>query len=221
MGVTAPTQEPVAAPVVESPWRMAGLQARQRRRWLLLWTAVLFVVISALTGFPTGRETLTFWMLAFLLAACAGDWGLWRAVVVRDWLPLLAVLWSYDLLRGLANDVGGHLWNLPTYSAGDGRTARANMTEMIDLDKAVFGGHVPTVWLQDRLFTPGQVHWWDGIAVPVYMSHFLVSLALGIVLWCVAYPLFRRYLAALVTLTVITLVDLPARTRPLPRGWPR
>ncbi len=194
------------APEEVSPWRQAGLRARQRRRWLLLWTGVAFLVLSALTGYPTGRETLTFWLLAFLLAACAGDWGLWRAVVVRDWLPLLGVLWAYDLLRGLANEIGGALWDLPTYSAGDGRTARANMTEMIDLDRTVFGGHVPTVWLQERLFTDGVVHWYDAIAVPVYLSHFLVSLALGIVLWCAAYPLFRRYLAVLVTLTVITLV---------------
>jgi membrane-associated phospholipid phosphatase len=32
-----------------------------------------------------------------------------------------------------------------------------------------------------------------------------VSLILAIVLWCVNYPLFRRYLGSLVTLTLITL----------------
>jgi membrane-associated phospholipid phosphatase len=41
--------------------------------------------------------------------------------------------------------------------------------------------------------------------VPVYLSHFIVSLALAIVLWCINYPLFKRYLTALVTLTVAAL----------------
>ena len=33
-----------------------------------------------------------FWMLLTLWAACAGDWGVWRRAVVRDWLPLIGVL---------------------------------------------------------------------------------------------------------------------------------
>lgn len=190
-----------------SAWGAAGPVARQRRRRMLLGTVVAFAVVSALTGFPTGREVITFWLLAALLAACGGDVKAWRAAVVRDWMPLLAVLFAYDLLRGVANEVGGWLFQLPYWAsspASPGSLARAHLTEPIAVDRAVFG-QVPTVWLQQHLFTPGAAHWYDRLIVPVYLSHFIVSLVLAVMLWCVNYPLFRRYLTALVTLTVAGL----------------
>lgn len=196
-------------PEEESPelsaWQLAGPRARSRRRRLLLLVVVGFTVLTAFTGFPTGREVLTFWLLATLLAACSGDVRLWRRAVVRDWLPLLGVLFAYDLLRGVANEVGGYLFDLNRYLSGPGQTARAHLTEPIAADKALFGGHVPTVWMQEHLFTAGVAHWYDAVIVPVYLSHFVVSLLLAIVLWCVNYPLFRRYLTALITVTVAAL----------------
>jgi membrane-associated phospholipid phosphatase len=191
-----------------SPWRSAGPEARHRRRRLLLLTVVAFTVTAGFTGFPTGREVLSFWLLATLLAACGGEVRVWRRAVVRDWLPLLAVLFAYDLLRGIANEVGGSLFDLHRYASNPDAPAsrvRANMTEPIDFDKWLFHGRVPTVWLQQRLYTPGVAHWYDRIIMCCYLSHFLVSLVLAVVLWCVNYRLFRTYLATLVTLTLLTL----------------
>ena len=191
-----------------SPWRQAGPVLRRRRRRMLLAVVIAFTVIAAFTGFPTGREVLTFWLLATLLAACGGDVRVWRRAVVRDWMPLLAVLFAYDLLRGVANEVGGYLFSLPSWASSPespSSRARAHLLEPLNADKALFGGHVPTVWLQQHLYHDGVAHWYDRIAVPIYLSHFLVSLVLAIVLWCVNYRLFRSYLAVLVTLTLVTL----------------
>jgi membrane-associated phospholipid phosphatase len=196
------------APEDLSPWRNAGPVARHRRRRLLLLTVVAFTVIAGFTGFPTGREVITFWLLATLLAACGGELKVWRSAVVRDWLPLLAVLFAYDLLRGVANEIGGALFTLHRYASNPDVAAsrvRANMTEPIDIDRWLFHGKVPTVWLQQKLYTPGVAHWYDRIIMVCYLSHFLVSLVLAVVLWCVNYRLFRSYLATLVTLTLITL----------------
>jgi membrane-associated phospholipid phosphatase len=210
VGVTAELDEAaLPAPAVTSPWREAGLRAGERRRRLLLVVVIAFTLSVAFAGVPTGREWLTFWMLLALFAACGGDFGVWRRAVVRDWLPLLGVLFAYDLLRGVANEIGGGLFDLPRYfSNPDNRVSsvRAHMTETIDSDKLLFGGHVPTVWLQEHFYQPGVAHWYDRIAVPIYLSHFIVSLGLAIVLWCVNYPLFKRYIAAFVTLTVAVLV---------------
>lgn len=176
---------------------------------MLLGVVIAFTVLAAFTGFPTGREVLTLWMLATLLAACGGDVRVWRRAVVRDWMPLLAVLFAYDLLRGVANEVGGWVFNLPSWASSPespGSMARAHLTEPLNADKTLFGGQVPTVWLQQHFYDVGVAHWYDRIAVPVYLSHFLVSLVLAIVLWCVNYRLFRSYVAALVTLTAITLL---------------
>jgi membrane-associated phospholipid phosphatase len=196
---------------VHSPWSDATPKERVRRRWLLAATLIAFVLSVVTIGFPTGREVITLWLLLTLLAACAGQVSVWAKAVARDWLPLLAVLWAYDLLRGVANEIGGALFGLPRWCAADTAadcglaghlTARAHLTEPISVDSAMFGGHVPTVWLQDHLFTPGIAHWYDALIVPIYLSHFLVSLLLAVVLWCRSYREFRRYLTALVALTV-------------------
>ena len=176
---------------------------------MLLGVVIAFTIVAAFTGFPTGREVITFWLLATLLAACGGNVRVWRRAVVRDWMPLLAVLFAYDLLRGVANEVGGWIFNLPSWASNPdspGSMARAHLTEPLSMDKSLFGGQVPTVWLQQHFYDLGIAHWYDRIAVPVYLSHFLVSLVLATVLWCLNYRLFRSYLAALVTLTGITLL---------------
>ena len=194
---------------IGSPWPLATSVERQRRRRLLLIVLGAFLGVGAVFGPPTGREVLTAWVLLALWAACAGDTQVWRRTVARDWLPLFAVLFAYDLLRGLAHRIGGALFLLPSYRSSPldpTQQARAHLTEPIAWDRMLFGGRVPTVWLQDHLHQVGQARWYDLLAIAVYFSHFVISLALAVVLWAVAYPLFRRYLAILVTLTTAALV---------------
>jgi membrane-associated phospholipid phosphatase len=191
-----------------SPWRQADARMRHRRRRMLLVVVIAFTLSVLLAGVPTGREWLTLWVLVTLFAAVGGNVAVWRRAVVKDWLPLLAVLFAYDLLRGLANEVGGTLFGLDRWRSNPHNiisVARAHLLEPLDADRWLFGGHVPTVWLQDKLYDPGVAHWWDRLAVPVYLSHFVVSLGLMIVLWCVNYPVFRRFLASFLTLTLVTL----------------
>jgi membrane-associated phospholipid phosphatase len=203
--------ETAQRPHVESPWRSAGPAERVRRRRLLLTVTGLFVGVAAVFGFPTGREVLTGWVLLFLYAACAGNARVWGRAVLQDWLPLFAVLFAYDFLRGSAKRLGAHLADLPTLQGNIPRPGqplvhvKAHVTEPIRGDELLFGGHVPTVWLQDHFYTPGTVHWWDAVAVPVYFSHFFVSLGVAVLLWAVSYRLFRRYVWTLVALTAITL----------------
>lgn len=197
------------APAPPSPWPHASARIRARRRWLLAAVAVAFTTVASVCGFPTGRELLTGWLLLVLWAACGGDLQVWGRSVRRDWAPLLTVLFAYDLLRGLAQPVDRRLFSLPLYrsSAEDpALLSRAHLMAPLRLDKDLFDGYVPTVWLQDHLYRSNQVHWYDVLAVGVYFSHFVVSLSLAIVLWAVAYPVFRRYLATLVVLTGATLV---------------
>ena len=173
---------------------------------------MLFAAVSVPFGFPTGRDVITAWVLVLLWAACGGDWRTWRRVVVRDWLPLIGVLFLYDLLRGSADELGARLVDLPALANGktgaDG-VDNAHVLPQLRADEWLFGwatgGQVPTVWLQERLHVVGDVRWWDVAVVPVYMSHFLVPMVLAVVLWLSAYALFRRYVWTLVALTLLTL----------------
>lgn len=209
---TAAPAQVQQAPGAVSPWRSIGPAAQARRRRLLLMVAALFVLVSIPFGFPTGRDVITAWVLLLLLAACGGEWRVWRRAVVRDWLPLIAVLFLYDFARGAADEVGSRLVSLPALDNGkigpDG-IDNAHVLPQLRADEVLFGwltgGDVPTVWLQDRLYTAGEVSWYDIAIVPVYMSHFLVPMALAIALWLTSYHLFRRYVWTLVALTVMTL----------------
>jgi hypothetical protein len=195
-----------------SPWRSISPEAQARRRRLLLGVAALFVLVSIPFGFPTGRDVITAWVLVLLWAACGGEWRTWGRAVVHDWLPLIGVLFLYDFLRGAADELGARMVSLPALDNGkpgvDG-TDYAHVLPQLRADEVLFGwltgGQVPTVWLQDRLFTSGDVRWWDVVIVPVYMSHFLVPMVLAVALWLGAYHLFRRYVWTLVTLTLLTL----------------
>lgn len=206
------TMERPAAVRVLSPWRAIGPAAQARRRRMLVAVGVLFVLVSIPFGFPTGRDVVSAWVLLLLLAACGGEWTVWRRTVVHDWLPLIGVLFLYDFLRGAADELGSRLVDLPALA--NGKTGAngidyAHVLPQLRADEVLFGwltgGEVPTVWLQDHLHVAGDVRWYDVAIVPVYMSHFVVPMALAIALWLSAYHLFRRYVWTLVVLTLLTL----------------
>ena len=104
--------------------------------------------------------------------------------VVRDWLPLFLILFAYDSLRNQAD-----------------KWFAVHVTPQINADKFLFGGVVPTVWLQHAMFTPGRPHWWDYVAFVVYLSHFFAALIVAAVLWKFAYPQFKRFAFLFVTLS--------------------
>lgn len=160
-----------------------------RRRALLAGVALAFAASVVRWGFPTGRDVVVGWLLLVLLAWCGGDLRAWGRAVVTDWLPLLAVLFAYDLLRGQA----------------DGLAGRAHVLPQLRADELLFGGTVPTVWLQQQLHDPAITAWWEVALVPVYLSHFVVPLGVAGVLWARSHAAFRRYALTLVVLTAMTL----------------
>ena len=182
--------DPDAPPL--SPWRLGGSRPVRRRR-LLLGTGCAFLAVTAVFGVPTGREVVTAWLLLLLYAVVGGDGRAWRRAVVHDWLPLLAVLFAYDTLRGYAPDLVG----------------RAHVLPQLRVDEFLFGGVVPTVWLQDHLYR-ADPSWYDYAIVPVYLSHFVVPTAVAAGLWAMSYERFRRYAWGLVVLTAATLATYTA-----------
>ena len=180
-----PTERP-------SPWQ-TGARRPVRRRRLLLGTGAAFLLVTAFFGPPTGREVVTAWLLLLLYAVVGGDGPAWRRAVVHDWLPLLAVLFAYDSLRGFVKDL----------------TGRAHVLPQLRTDEFLFGGHVPTVWLQQHLYHPDP-SWYDYAIAPVYLSHFIVSTAVAAGLWAVSYGRFRRFVWTFVTLTAATIITYAA-----------
>jgi hypothetical protein len=116
---------------------------------------------------------------------------------VLDWLPVALILLSYLVLHELASTL----------------TPGAHVQPQLGFDEWVFGGSTPTVRLQRALWHPGDPHWYDYLAWLVYLSHFVVTLVVAIVLWVRAYPLFRRFRVLFLTVTFagfVTYVIYPA-----------
>lgn len=156
---------------------------------LILWTATY--------GIPVQRELVILWTCGALACVSIGR-PLWEIVqLVIDWLPIVAVLWVYDLTRGAADSIGIGIHYHP----------------MIDFDSFVFGGEVPTEWLQAHLYDPGVVHWYDVLFTFVYTSYFIVPFALAGYLWARDRLAFQRFTRRLVTLALCglaTYVAFPA-----------
>lgn len=102
-----------------------------------------------------------------------------RAVgFLRDWVPFIALFLGYEAVRGIAPKSG-----IPVH-----------FRYVIRIDRALFGGTDPTQWLQARL---GSVHWLAVACTVVYFCHFIIPIAVGMVLWLVDRVQFLRFVVAL------------------------
>jgi len=163
-----------------------GLLSRRRIRWIApaLYVAALSTYLW-FEGIPVGRERLLLWIVLALLVLSTANLLGWVRGVVFEWLPLALVLAVYDLLRGSADGLLFSPWYRP----------------QLEADAFLFGGNVPTVWLQDRLWH-GSTHlrWYDYASWFVYVSYFVATYLLAGLLWFFARPRFRRYVGSVALL---------------------
>jgi hypothetical protein len=157
---------------------------------------VALVAWSARYGIPVQRELVILWTCGALACVSIGRPPRDILQLVLDWLPIVAVLWAYDITRGAADSFGIGVHYHP----------------MIDFDRAVFG-EVPTVWLQQQLYEPHAVRWWDVGFTLVYTSYFIAPFALAGFLWArdrLAFLAFTRRLVTLALAGLATYILFPA-----------
>jgi hypothetical protein len=156
--------------------------------WALSGFACLLGLVAALVvsnglALVLSRDWLALWILLGLLLLSLRDLGGWTRGLILDWLPFIGVLVAYDFLRG----------------AADGLFA-AHTDPQLRADEIVFGGIVPTVWLQEHLFNSENLGIHDYATFLVYLTHFLVTPLCAAALWLRSRALFRRFAANVVAL---------------------
>jgi len=101
-------------------------------------------------------------VLALLLIAIALGRG--RSFIV-DWLPFLILFLAYEEMRGFAAKTG--------FAPHD----------LSGLERAVFGGAIPTLVLQHDFYHPGVVSPQDVIGMIFYFMHFPLPIVVGFYFW--------------------------------------
>lgn len=121
---------------------------------------ILFVIWFILyPSWPTPDRI--FILLAFSFMSVGATWD-----GFKKFTPFVALLLVYESFRGVADD-----WN-----------SRVEYTWMIDMDEKLFGGRLPTLRLQDWLFT-GSATWFEIGLYMVYMLHFVLPFLLAFLIW--------------------------------------
>jgi hypothetical protein len=218
-------EQAAALPLEQSPRAAAtrGWTRHLGRRAVSVGVPAVYLValgvVIASWGLPVARDQLFLWLGLGMLAFSVSAWRSWGGMLL-EWLPFFGLLVAYDYLRGAVSVAP---W-------------QAHVMPQIDADKALFGGTVPTVWLQQHLWTPGHFHWYDYAVWVVYMTHFFAVWVVAAVLWRVSRQRFRRYALVTVTLTIAAFltywlypaqppwlagdgVSLPAVDRIVPEVW--
>jgi hypothetical protein len=161
-------------------------KAYQRNQ--LLFIVRTIVIAIAIFILVTQR---TFWTpdtLFILLLCISAVFGQARAFIIR-FLPLVLLMTLYELFRGFADDLNGTV----------------HFTEMIDFDRWMFFGHLPTVVLQEWWWQ-GQVQWYDFYFYFLYMIHFLMPALLAVLIWKKKPKHYWQFMWALVGLSFAAFV---------------
>lgn len=159
-------------------------------RWLAVGGFSVFLLQNwHAHGLPFDRNRLLLSLVVWLASASIGRHPAWLVWVLFDFAPLAAVLMAYDYLRGLADTAG-----MPTWWHAQAA-----------LDRFLFFGHQPTIWLQARLKRPpGDIRWYDLIVCVTYVSFYFLPYVTAAVLWLRSRADFQRWSLRFVALSFLS-----------------
>jgi hypothetical protein len=153
--------------------------------------AVLVVVLMFQRGVALTPDVLA---VAFGLSAVILGRG---RLFLRDWIPFVALLLAYELMRGVADDTG----------------IGVHIADMVQADRFVAFGALPTQILQDAFRSATSPDPIAILATIVYMLHFALPLVTGYVLWMWRRPQYYDFVASLIILSLagfMTYLLIPA-----------
>jgi membrane-associated phospholipid phosphatase len=170
------------------------------------WRAVRVAMLVAYTGVYVywfrrngvivDRISVTLSVVVFLVVANLGQpWRRWRQLALD--LVLYSAMWLvYDETRGAADRLGSPL----------------QVESVIWIDRVMFLGADPTVWLQRTFYEADAVRWYDVVASTLYYSHFVVPVAVIVVLWVqdrTNWVRFMQRFATVLGVACVSFVLLP------------
>jgi membrane-associated phospholipid phosphatase len=195
---------PIAPPTADLQLVRPSLGTKRARLLVNAAGLGVFIGVTAYVTVRWGlvvimRDWLWVWILGFLLAISLTDLRRYGRGVILDWLPFVGIIVAYDLLRGMA----------------DPSVGEAHYVQQLDAERFLFGGTLPTQWLQDRLWdfpANGVIHVYDYALWALYNTHFVTTVLVAAVLWKVnreRFLRFRTMVAVLAFSAMLTFAAFP------------
>ena len=149
---------------------------------------VAYAVRLRRDGLLVDRISVAIALGLFLLCAFIGKpWRRWGVLVVDA--AIYATMWfAYETTHGAADQLGFPL----------------QVTAPRNIDRAMFFGADPTVWLQQRFFHANDIRWYDDVGSVIYYSHFVVPVVALAAVWVVSRALWVRFMKRLATVLVVS-----------------
>jgi membrane-associated phospholipid phosphatase len=133
--------------------------------------------------------------ILLVLGHVGRPWYRWRQLAL-DLVLYSAMWWAYEETRGAADRLGFPL----------------QVESVRNMDRVLFLGIDPPVWLQRRFYSPDVVRWYDVVASVVYYTHFVLPVAVIVVLWLsnrLEWVRFMRRLATVLVVACASFVVVP------------
>ena len=161
-------------------------RARFRKPGALLIGSLVYLAVIFGVMLWRGISIEPEWVvLALLVIAIAMGRGL---TFLADWGPFLLLFFAYEAMRGFAAKTG--------FAPHD----------LSGLERAVFGGALPTVELQRAFYVPGTVSVQDVVALFFYFMHFPLPIVVGFGFWLRSRDHYHRFIAALLLMCFLAFV---------------
>lgn len=157
--------------------RVVARVALAQRRALLGRIAFAVALVAVLTYINTA---FLGWSLAVGAAVAMVPLSRVRQYAIA-FLPYAALWLVFSLFRAMANETGIPL-----------RT-----DEVTSIERAMFFGYTPTIWLQGRLYDPLNLAWYDYFTTFIHWSYFFVPHVIAVLIWRHSPELYRRFLATM------------------------
>ena len=153
---------------------------------MLLIGSVLYLLVIFGVMLARGISIEPQWVvLALLLIAVAMGRG---GQFIKDWAPFLVLFFAYEAMRGFAGQTGFRHHDLS------------------GMERALFGGGLPTVWLQQAFYDPETVRIQDVVSLVLYFMHFPLPIVVGFVFWTRSREHYWRFITALLAMSFLAFL---------------
>jgi len=192
------------------PWSLDAAVPRDPFFWVRATTLTAYGVVYLWwlrnEGLIIDRVSVALSVAIFLLCAFAGKpWRRWGLLLVDA--VLYALMWfAYEMTRGTADK------GIPIPFTESRLKFPLQIHYARNIDRAMFFGSDPNIWMQDNIYDASDIKWYDNVASATYYTHFVFPVVAIAVLWAasrVEWVRFMKRFATLLGVSCAMFVMLP------------